>query len=139
MRNNQFLEKKLRLIWNQYFADVPKDNMVEICFGRKCRKRMGSIKKRPCPVYEDRFHTLITINGHFKDLLIPEFVLEATIAHELCHYTHGFGSPLPQCFIHPHRNDVVDNELRKRGLGHLSKKEIGWLKKNWSGYLQESK
>lgn len=136
MRNNAYLRKKLDNLWQAHFPDVKKSNRVEIEFGRKAAKRLGSIRRCHYPG-EKSFDTLIYINGHFKDQQIPEYVIDATICHELAHYAHGFSSPLPKLSPFPHRGGVVDRELEKRGLGRLLRLETGWLQKNWLSYLDD--
>lgn len=131
MRDNLFLKQRLNFLWNEYYGDIPRSNQVDICFGRKAEKRLGSIRQRV-----DHTDTLIMLNGHFRDRKIPDYVLDATIVHELSHYAHGFSSPLPQLSRFPHRGGMVDKELFKRGLGELLAKETGWLNKNWTKYLR---
>lgn len=138
MRDNNYLKNKLNSIWETFFADVPRSNKVLIQFGRCAEKRLGSIRKVINGPNRKRFDTLIYINGHFKDGFIPEFVIDATIAHELCHYAHGFSSPLPQLSKFPHRGDVVDRELNDRGLKTLERSEQDWLNKNWTAYLKNT-
>ena len=137
MRNNTYLENKLDAIWQTFFSDVPKDNKVSIKFGRKAAKRLGSIRKINS-LNEERFDTQILINGYFRHKNIPHFVVEATIAHELCHYAHGFSSPLPQLSKFPHRGDVVDHELKRRGLRELEKAENKWLNKYWYKFINNT-
>ena len=134
MRDNKLLEGKLEQIWSEYFNDVPKSNRITIGFGRKAKKRLGSIREKKGESSK-KFDTLILINSHFKNRKIPEYIIDATIAHELCHYAHGFASPLPQLSRYPHRGGAVDRELITRGLGHLVKKETDWLNANWFNYL----
>lgn len=133
MRNNIYLEERLQYIWGKYFSDVVKKNPIEIHFGKKARKRLGSIRERKCNGVSD---TLIVINGHFKNPEIPENVIDATIAHELCHYAHGFGSSLPQLSKYPHRGGSVDREMERRGLGESLELEKNWLDKNWIKFLR---
>lgn len=135
MRNNSNLAERLQMIWSLYFNDVPISNQVQIMFGRKARKRLGSIREKKKGNSE--FDTVITINGYFKDKNIPELVVDATIAHELCHYTHGFASPLPQLSPFPHKGGAVDKEMVKRGLGDLALEEKAWLDENWLNYLKQ--
>ena len=115
-RDNRWLKEKLAQIWQRYFPDVPVANNVFVKFGRPTRTRLGSIKfgrRRENP------NTIITINGHFIDLDIPEFVIEAVLAHELTHYAHGFASPLKQTYRHPHKGGVVRHEMVDRGFRDL--------------------
>lgn len=135
MRTNQYLNDKLNEIWQEFFIDVPRDNKVIIKFGRKAAKRLGSIRKINSSSKEI-FDTQILINGHFRNKQIPNFIIEATIAHELCHYAHGFSSPLPQLLRFPHRGDVVDQELKKRGLKKLEQTENKWLNKHWCKFIK---
>jgi len=58
--------------------------------------------------------SFIGINALLQHAQVPEYVLITTIAHELTHYAHGFGSPLPRCYEHPHANNVVERELERR-------------------------
>src|SRR5438067_1493992 len=46
----------------------------------------------------------------------PHCLTLITVAHELVHYWHGFGSPLPRRYQHPHRGGIVTRELKERGL-----------------------
>lgn len=135
MRDNKFLEDKLDTIWQTFFLDVPRSNNVSIKFGRKAIKRLGSIRR--VNTSNQLFDTQILINGHFRHDHIPHFVVEATIAHELCHYAHGFSSPLPQLSRFPHRGDVVDQELQKRGLDELESAERKWLNKYWFKFVHQ--
>lgn len=148
MRDNLWLEDRLDYIWSNYFADVDKLNEVRIKFGKKAKQQLGSIKwvdeqgrglRIRVPLFRKFNHrvkpanaiSLITITSYFKDGSIPDFVVDSTIAHELCHYTHGFSSPLQQVYDHPHKGNVVGKELRKRGLGNMEKESKIWLKENW--------
>ena len=65
------------------------------------------------------------------DERVPEYVIDTTLAHELVHYMHGFNSPLPQKYKHPHRGGIVDKELIKRGFGHNLSMEKVWAKNQW--------
>ena len=132
MRDHNWLKFRLETIWAKFFPDIQVANNVFVKFGRPCRTRLGSIKygrKTEDP------NTIITINGHFKDAFIPEFVVDAVLAHELTHYAQGFCSPLEQKFSHPHKGNVVNRELIDRGLHDLLKNEKRWVKLNWRDYL----
>ena len=134
-RDDKWLFQKLDEVWDQYFSDVPQDNDVQIVWGRKARQRLGSIKlgeKRDGKHPE----TIITINSLFKDTEIPEFIIVATIAHELAHYAHGFHSPIERKYDKPHEGGIVHKELAKRGIDKLEKMQKKWMKEHWRKYLE---
>lgn len=128
MRDNKWLAQRLEAIWKMHFTEVPIQNEVIVRFGRQAATRLGSIKfgKR---VVNPR--TYITVTGYFRSPEIPEYVVDAVLAHELSHYAHGFHSPSEQRYRHPHKHSVVTNELTRRGLGGIVKKQKQWLKTNW--------
>jgi hypothetical protein len=145
-RNNEWLEDRLFNIWEEYFIDIPRKNLVLIKFGKYSKRQLGSIKwatrdtkingilKKKKDEYlnqDDSRISVISITRYFENLNIPEYVIDGTIAHELVHYTHGFHSPLPKTVNHPHKGRVVQKELLKRGLGDVYKKSEVWLKENW--------
>lgn len=131
-RDNKWLRERLKYLYKRYFSDIPIINKIIIKFGRPTRTRLGSIK--PGRKYKDE-HSIITINGHFKNLEVPEFVVDAVISHEFMHYAHGFASPHEKAFSHPHKGGVVDWDLRERGLDDILKLEKRWLKENWRGFI----
>ena len=134
-RNAKWLKDRLEMIWQRYFPDVPIANNVIVKFGRPAMTRLGSIKygrRRENP------NTIITINGHFQDSEIPEFVIDAVLVHELTHYAHGFCSPHEQAFRHPHKGGVVRQEMTGWGLQNLLKLEKKWVKDNWREYLKKN-
>jgi hypothetical protein len=133
MRDEKWLFQKLDEVWDTYFPEMDQPNDVRIVWGRKAKCRLGSIKLGS--QIGDHRETIITINGLFRDELIPEFVVLATIGHELAHYAHGFNSPFEQKYQTPHAGGVVHHELRRRGLDVLEKKQKKWLKENWAPYL----
>jgi len=137
MRTNSLLETLLDSIWQDYFSDVPRSNKVSIKFGKRAKRRLGSIRKINNRIGSKNFETEILINGYFRDKTIPQYVIEATIAHELSHYAHGFSSPLPKLSRFPHRGGMVDKELVNRGLKYLADIENSWLKNNWAKYLRK--
>jgi hypothetical protein len=152
MRTNEWLEEQLYELWENNFADLPRPNIVLISFGKKAKRQLGCIKMlRTAPTKalmqqalrhdyaDDKKISLITITSHFKDETIPDLVVTGTIAHELCHYAHGFNSPLPKLFDHPHKGGVVRRELGKRGLAEQYKLANKWLKLNWVKYLKTVK
>jgi hypothetical protein len=126
-RDDAWLQQVLDKIWDNYFSDVPQDNDVRIVFGRRAKRRLGSISLDP----KNSDTSLITMNGIFKNADVPEFVIEATIVHELTHYSHGFNSPLMQSKAHPHAGGVMKREFSERGLLELYLQQKRWLKTNW--------
>ena len=104
-------------------------NVVDIAYCRPTKTRLGWIA-----LSETGQSTLIGINrllGHWE---VPDDVCTITIAHELVHYSHGFGSPLPRRYADPHADAVVERELRARGLsGPLATHEY-WAQRHWSEF-----
>lgn len=134
MRDNKWLKNRLQCLWQRYFSDIPILNTIIIKFGQACRTRLGSIK--PGRKYKNE-HTIITINGHFRDPEIPDFVVDAVIAHEFMHYGHGFASPHEKAYRHPHKGGVVNWDLKERGLGDILTLEKKWLKLEWKNFLNK--
>ncbi|HNW33200.1 MAG TPA: hypothetical protein PKL44_03090, partial [Candidatus Dojkabacteria bacterium] len=117
-----------------------------IKFGKFSKRQLGSIKlangrtkikslirkkEDELNVQDDKSITVVTVTRFFQKDVVPEFVVRATIAHELCHYTHGFQSPLEKKFDKPHQGNIINKELAKRGLLEEEKKADKWLKENW--------
>ena len=82
-------------------------------------------------VQDDKSITIITITRYFINEVVPEYVIRATIAHELCHYTHGFNSPLERRFDKPHQGRIIEKELEKRELLEEYETSQKWLKDYW--------
>lgn len=122
IRDDIWLLSRLNHLWNTYFDDVNQVNRVFIRFGRYSKYRLGSIRME-----RRSKNTFITITGMFKNPNIPAEVADHTIAHELCHYTHGFSSPKPRVHKHPHHGGVIKKELQARQLHHLLKIYDKWL------------
>lgn len=123
MRNDNWLLSRLDHLWSNYFADVSQLNPVFIKFGRFARLRFGSIR-----LDQKNGHTLIVITGMFKEQKVPQEVVDHTIAHELCHYVHGFSSPHRKLHKYPHEGGIVNHEMENRGLIHLVKAYKSWIK-----------
>ena len=132
-RDQEWLENLLVDIWFRYFGDVEQTNSVHIRYGRKAKRRLGSIGIDR----KDGYSTIITINPLYQDLEIPEYVVVATIVHEMTHYAHGFNSPLAQKQRHPHSGGVIRKEFAERGLESLYIKQKRWLKSNWQGTIDK--
>lgn len=130
-RDQEWLENMLANIWAKYFSDIEQANDVAIRYGRAAKQRLGSISL-------DRNNhaiTVITINPLYKDLDVPEFVIEATIVHEMSHYAHGFNSPHQQKHHYPHSGGVIRQEFAERGLEEMYLQQKRWLKQNWVGIV----
>ena len=130
MRDNLFLKEKLEYIWQNGFSDVGRKNNINIKFKGKWKNKFGHIKNLKNGDSE------IVINGYFKDEKIPEFIIYLTIAHELVHYSHGFNSPLPRLYKHPHKGGIVNKDLKKRGFEELIKLERKWIKEEWRNIIK---
>ena len=148
MRDNTWLENTMYELWENHFVDIPRKNSVLIKFGKRSKRQLGCINwarmtskglKKILPrknSEDDKRISLITITKYFQDPGIPEPIVVATIAHEMCHYAHGFNSPLQQLYNHPHKGGVIYKEMHTRGLGQLYKEARKWLRTNWREYLQ---
>ena len=136
MRTNTWLALRLDTLKSGHFPDVPIQNTILVRFGRASKTRFGSIIARPYKNYAKPV-TFITINSLFKDEEVPEYVIDATLAHEFVHYAHGFHSPLRQLYKFPHKGGIVNRELRQRGLGHLLDQEVAWAKKEYRRFLRK--
>lgn len=150
-RKNNDLEEMMYELWDNYFADVPRKNLVLIHFGKKSVRQLGCIrwvgnrskvkgiykkKSDEHRLQDDKRISQITITGYFKDRAVPDQVVRMVIAHEMVHYTHGFHSPLPKLYAHPHKGNIVNKELIKRGLGEPLQLSELWVKENWVPYLR---
>ncbi len=131
MRDDAWLCQLLDSIWNNYFADVPKANDIVIEFARQWKSRLGLIR-----MTESQSRTYIGINGLLRYRQVPESVVLITTAHELCHYAHGFGSPLPQLYPHPHAGNVVGQELERRGLSRQLATYDNWVGDRWTTFYE---
>lgn len=124
----------LDTIWQGYFADLPRVNEVQIAYCRPWKTRLGLIR-----MSLDNAISFIGINSLLRSVQLPECVLLTTIAHELVHYAHGFGSPLPRLYEHPHANGIVEKELERRGLGSALHECDTWIKEYWFEYYAQRK
>lgn len=127
MRDDRWLAERLEQIWQTQFPDVTRLNTVKTRFKGKWKNKFGHIKKLK------NQDTEIAVNGLFKQEVIPEYIIDLTLAHEIVHYSHGFSSPLPKLYRHPHAGGIVRRELKARGLGLLLRKERQFVKKEWIG------
>ena len=135
-RNNQWLAKRLELIVAQYFPEVPISNRILVRFFRISKSRLGSIALKP-QANSAQSVTVININALFKDLTVPEYVIDTTLMHEFIHYGHGFNSPLAQKYRHPHLGGVVTKEFKARGAASILKQQQKWIKTEYPKLLKQ--
>lgn len=146
MRDHAWLNKQLHFLLKNYFVDVPITNPLEIRFGREAKFRFGSIRLvKPTAAHQGsalrRFwqgsalknlknpqKSIITVTSMFAAESVPVDVVRYTIAHELCHYAHGFSSANKRLFKYPHHGGVVNQELKERGAGDLRREFKKWLR-----------
>lgn len=136
MRDNHWLKNQLDFLLKKYFSDVAITNPIDIRFGREAKYRFGSIlllkpkgfKLLKSLKNREPEKSVITITSLFASERIPLAVVQNTIAHELCHYTHGFSSHNKRLFKYPHHGGVVNRELRNRGAEDLIAAFKKWLK-----------
>ena len=126
VRDSEWLRDEMDGIWSRYFADMPRVNTVEIAFRRSWKRRLGVIS-----LSEDEQTTRIGINALLAHPDVPYCLTLVTVAHELVHYLHGFGSPLPRRFAHPHRGGIVTRELVQRGLAPDLEEYGQWIQQHW--------
>ncbi|MFH1972174.1 MAG: hypothetical protein ABIJ18_01715 [archaeon] len=130
MRDNEWLQKRLDSIWEMLFPEVEKKNKVNVYFKGRWKNKFGHIKR----VGKD---TEIVVNSLFQNEIIPENIVDVTLAHELIHYMHGFNSPHEQKYKHPHAGGIVTRELKNRGFGHMLTLERDFVEKQWFGIYKE--
>ncbi len=126
LRDDAWLVDHVEAVWDQFFADVPQVNEVEIGWLRPWKTRLGLITLRhPSDI------TFIGLNSLLRHPDVPEVLLTVTVAHELVHYSHGFGSPLPRRYRHPHLGGVVERDLEQRGFGAMVLEYDRWIEAHW--------
>ncbi|MBU2595279.1 hypothetical protein KJ713_00375 [Patescibacteria group bacterium] len=132
MRHNKWLKKIAQEIWHKYFADISPTNDLRVKFGKRARWQLGCIRqslKKGSP-------SIVTINGYFKNEIVPQYVIESILAHEFVHYLTGFSSSRPKLFRYPHRGGIINREMRRRGLVEIEKKQKEWIDKNWNKVIK---
>jgi len=125
MRDDEWLQKRMSQIWLLLFPDVEKLNNVSVCFKGRWKNKFGHIKKVGSS-------SEIAVNSLFKNELVPEYIIDLTLAHELIHYWHGFNSPHQRKYRHPHAGGIVTRELKRRGFGHLIALERTFVRRQWN-------
>jgi len=126
VRGGRWLHDTLREIWDRHFRDTPRVNAVQIRFGAPWKTRLGSIT-----LSEDQRTTYIQVNALLRLPEAPDYVAAVTVAHEMVHYAHGFGSPLPRRYKHPHRGGIVRRELIRRGMERDYRQYDEWVYAHW--------
>jgi hypothetical protein len=126
VRDDLWLASHLEELWQRHFADVPRANPVDVAFGRPWKTRLGLIT-----LGEETKSSYIRLNALLRLDSAPEFIPTLTLAHEMVHYAHGFGSTLPRRFRHPHQGGIVNRELMARGFGHYLEPYRAWLDEHW--------
>lgn len=124
----------LDLLWSRHFADVSRLNTIQIAYGAPWKTRLGHIQ-----LSLDMTISLIGINKLLGSPEVPEYVLVTTIAHELVHYTHGFGSPLLRRYEHPHANHIVERELERRELASYLHCCNQWIDNEWYAFYDRQR
>ena len=139
MRSNGWLKEQLDFLLKNHFSDVEITNPLEIKFGREAKYRFGSIRLvKPKGLrglgrlrgFGGKIpqKSMITITSLFAKESIPVEVVRYTMAHELCHYAHGFSSQNRRMFKYPHHGGIVNKELKVRGAEDLILAFKKWLK-----------
>ena len=127
-RSDDWLAEQLEFLWDNRFQDTPRVNDVDISFSRPWKTRLGVI------ALLGSGETSIRINSLLGNPHIPYEVCIVTVAHELVHYAHGFGSPLPRQHAHPHQGNIVSRELVLRGLSRELQFYRDWIADNWYSF-----
>ncbi|MEX0749147.1 MAG: hypothetical protein WD467_01315 [Candidatus Saccharimonadales bacterium] len=134
-RDQAWLEDLLSRTWRDYFSDVERVNNLRIEFGRRAKRRLGSISVDP----KQSSQSVIRINGWFRQSEIPEFLVQSVIVHELCHYAHGFNSGAEETqHRYPHAGGVIRQEFAGRGLVALYDEQQQWLKEHWGAFIRSN-
>ena len=130
-RDDLWLERELDYLWENHFADVPRVNHVAVAFTGTWKTRLGVIT-----LSEDQKTTYISLNALLGHPEVPYYVASITLAHEMVHYCHGFGSPLPRRYKYPHRGGIVEKELRRRGLQVEHDLYDDWVYTHWYDFYE---
>lgn len=131
-RSQAWLRRLLADVWAGYFTDTPRVNTVDIAYCRPSKTRLGWIA-----LSESGQSSLIGINRLLRHPDVPHDVCLVTVAHEVVHYSHGFGSPLPRRYPDPHAGGVVERELVARGLGDSLLRYEAWANGDWPDFYAQ--
>ena len=131
MRDNIWLKDRMDTLWSSFFSDVERKNNIVIRFKGRWKNKFGHIKRLK------NTDTEICINGVFMNERVPQEIINVTLAHEICHYAHGFNSPHEKHFKHPHQGGVVRRELINRGFKNSLIFEKKFIKEDWTKLYRE--
>jgi hypothetical protein len=132
VRDQRWLAHQLDHIWATWFADVERVTPLTIRYVRPWKRRLAVIY-----LTDNDRSSFIGVNRLLRDRRVPYPVCLVTIAHELAHYAHGFGSHHPRRYRHPHRGNVVQRELTRRGLGSELRFYTEWTNESWFDLLDQ--
>lgn len=132
LRDSHWLIEEQERIWTDRFADVSRVNTIEISFAPSWKSRLGVIS-----LSKDEQTSYIGINALLRLPEVPSVIAQITIAHELVHYAHGFGSPLTRHHRHPHRGRIVERELFARGFREDFLMYREWIDNNWFDFYDQ--
>lgn len=134
MNSDRYLTKKTGEILRENFPQKQITNLLVVKWSDDAWKtKLGHIT----PLKNAEFGSLIEINSVLNNPHVPEFVVEATLLHELIHYFDGFGSNHKRLRRHPHAGGVMKKEFAKFGWTELAEKQNKWIEKNFSGIYHE--
>jgi len=133
-RNLIWLNSRVSHIWQNHFADIPQITPVQVRWGQRSYRRLGSIVMKPQT--DGRMISFITISSLLREPEVPSLIIDQIIAHEIVHYVHGFGSERPRDLKHPHQGGVIVKEFQKRGLWELYRYYKSWMNLSWRFFLE---
>jgi hypothetical protein len=133
-RDGAWLRSEMEFLWSRFFDDVSPKNVVQVEYSGAWKSRLGVIS-----MSSDAKVSYIGINSLLRFPEVPAYVTTITVAHELVHYAHGFGSPLPQKYKHPHRGGIVQKELIRRGLKADFDLYNEWIHTHWYSFYGRRK
>jgi hypothetical protein len=137
-RNQAWLEQEFETMWSRHFSDVSRPNRLTVKWGRVSRTRLGAITARGGDIYHNPEVSEIRLNPLLQSSNVPVEVIWQTMAHEATHYCHGFCSPHPRKYRHPHKGNVIVKEFMARDLLAIHNKSHQWLKMHWQTYVTSS-
>jgi hypothetical protein len=126
IRDDRWLHHVLESVWARHFPDTPRLNTIRVNYGAAWKNRLGLIT-----MSHDQTTSFIQINALLRLRDVPDCVSRITVAHEMVHYAHGFGSPLPRRYKHPHRGGIVKRELLARGMAGEYAQYDDWIYNRW--------